>query len=90
MYLTSEAFLGALLPERSAELDGDDMLVQTKVRPYKDTEGFHKTLNASLRVLKLDKVDLLSLHGVNTRDHAEYVFFNGKKSVQSGLKGDQQ
>ena len=85
MYLTSEAFLGAVLPECSAELDGDDMLVQTKVRPYKDTEGFHKTLDASLRVLKLDRVDLLSLHGVNTSEHAEYVFFNGKEYLDDTL-----
>ena len=83
--LTSEAFLGALLPERSAELDGHEMMVQTKIRPYTNIEGFHKTFDASLSALRREKVELLSLHGVNTSAQAEYVFFSGKRYFEQTL-----
>jgi hypothetical protein len=40
--------------------------VQTKVSPSADSRDFGKTIEKSLANLKLDYVDLLGLHGINT------------------------
>ncbi len=63
-YGTSEMQLGALLPK----LPRDKMIVQTKVAPYATGAEFLKTFETSMNYLKLEHVDLLSLHGINTRE----------------------
>jgi predicted aldo/keto reductase-like oxidoreductase len=63
-YGTSEMQLGQVLPK----LPRDRMLVQTKVAPSPTPEEFLERFNASMDYLKLDYVDLLSFHGVNTLD----------------------
>jgi len=60
-YGTSEMQLGALLPK----LPRDRMIVQTKVTPRATAQEFLKTFETSMDYLKLDHVDLLSLHGIN-------------------------
>jgi predicted aldo/keto reductase-like oxidoreductase len=60
-YGTSEMQLGALLPR----LDRQKIIVQTKVAPTENAEEFLATFEKSMRYLKLDYVDLLSLHGIN-------------------------
>ncbi len=62
-YGTSEMQLGWLLPK----LDRDKMIVQTKVAPFATQEEFYQTFEQSMDYLKLDYVDLLSLHGINNR-----------------------
>ncbi len=62
-YGTSEVQLGKILPL----LPREGMIVQTKVSP--DIEGgFRAGFDRSLRNLQLDHVDLLSIHGINTRE----------------------
>jgi predicted aldo/keto reductase-like oxidoreductase len=62
-YGTSEVQLGKVLPL----LPREGMIVQTKVSP--DIEGgFRAGFDRSLRNLQLDHVDLLSIHGINTRE----------------------
>ena len=63
-YGTSEMQLGALLPK----LPRDQMIVQTKVPPQASAAEFLKTFETSMAYLKLDHVDLLSLHGINNRE----------------------
>src|SRR4051794_4738947 len=63
-YGSSEMQLGAVLPK----LPRDQMIIQTKVAPMQNPEDFLKTFDTSMRYLKLDHVDLLSLHGVNNRE----------------------
>lgn len=68
-YGSSEMQLGSVLPA----LPRDKIIVQTKVAPMKNPKDFLKTFDKSMNYLKLDHVDLLSLHGVNNRellDHA--------------------
>lgn len=68
-YGSSEMQLGSVLPT----LPRDKIIVQTKVAPMKNPKDFLKTFDKSMNYLKLDHVDLLSLHGVNNRellDHA--------------------
>ena len=63
-YGTSEMQLGALLPK----LPRDKMIVQTKVPPQATAAEFLKVFETSMAYLKLDHVDLLSLHGINNRE----------------------
>ena len=62
-YGTSEMQLGNILPR----LPREKLIVQTKVGPHADPEEFLKTFERSMAYLKLDHVDLLSLHGINNR-----------------------
>jgi len=61
-YGTSEMQLGKILPQFTRE----QLIVQTKVSPKSDTVEFRRQFEQSLAFLKLDYVDLLSLHGINT------------------------
>ena len=61
-YGTSEVQLGRVLPT----IPRDTIIVQTKVGPRESGEEFEKTFDQSLRNLKLDHVDLLGIHGINT------------------------
>ncbi len=61
-YGTSEAQLGQILPQ----LPRESLIVQTKVSPTPDARAFRDMVEQSLRNLRLDYVDLLGLHGINT------------------------
>ena len=63
-YGTSEMQLGEVLPK----IPRDKMIVQTKVAPQATGEEFLKTFEKSMNYLKLDHVDLVSLHGINTQE----------------------
>lgn len=62
-YGSSEMQLGRILPT----LPREKIIVQTKVAPMARTADFLKTFERSLKYLRLDYVDLLSLHGINHR-----------------------
>ncbi len=62
-YGTSEMQLGNVLPK----LPRDKIIVQTKVSPKATPEEFLRAFETSMNYLKLDHVDLLSLHGINNR-----------------------
>jgi hypothetical protein len=61
-YGTSEMQLGRILPT----LPRDQLIVQTKISPKSDSKEFRREFEKSLAFLKLDYVDLLGLHGINT------------------------
>jgi predicted aldo/keto reductase-like oxidoreductase len=63
-YGTSEMQLGEVLPK----LPRDRMIVQTKVTPRATAAEFLQTFETSMKYLKLEHVDLLSLHGINNRE----------------------
>ena len=67
-YGTSEMQLGRVLPN----LPRDKIIVQTKVSPQADPKEFLKTFERSMKYLRLDHVDLLSLHGINNRELLEW------------------
>jgi len=62
-YGTSEMQLGNILPK----FPRDKIIVQTKVSPQADASEFLKIFERSMSYLKLDYVDLFSLHGINNR-----------------------
>ncbi|MFP4100475.1 aldo/keto reductase [Coleofasciculus sp.] len=61
-YGTSEMQLGKILPK----FPRDQLIVQTKVSPKSDPKEFRRQFEQSLKFLKLDYVDLLGVHGINT------------------------
>ena len=63
-YGSSEMQLGAVLPK----LPRDKIIVQTKVAPKATAKEFLETFETSMAYLKLDHVDLLSLHGINNQE----------------------
>jgi len=62
-YGSSEMQLGSVLPR----LPREKIIVQTKVAPQASAAEFRKTFATSMSYLRLDYVDLLSLHGINNR-----------------------
>ena len=61
-YGTSEMQLGGILPT----LPREEIIVQTKIDPKSDSKEFRHQFDKSLGFLKLDYVDLLGIHGINT------------------------
>jgi len=68
-YGTSEMQLGRILPK----LPRDKMIIQTKVAPNGNAKEFLRTFETSMNYLKLDRVDLLALHGINNRQLLGYA-----------------
>jgi hypothetical protein len=61
-YGTSEVQLGRILPT----FPRDQLIVQTKITPQSNPKEFQHQFDKSLANLRLDYVDLLSIHGINT------------------------
>ena len=72
-YGTSEMQLGKILPQFPRE----KLIVQTKVSPVADPQGFRQTFEKSLAYLQLDYVDLFSLHGINNAEIWDYSIREG-------------
>jgi uncharacterized protein len=72
-YGTSEMQLGNILPK----LPREKMIVQTKVSPKATAGEFLQTFETSMRYLRLDHVDLLSLHGINNRELLDWSLKKG-------------
>jgi hypothetical protein len=72
-YGTSEVQLGRILPK----LPREKLIVQTKVAPTDNSRKFRRTVEKSLSNLRLDYIDLLGLHGVNTPELLDYSLHPG-------------
>ena len=72
-YGTSEMQLGNILPK----LPREKMIIQTKVSPKATQAEFLKVFETSMNYLKLDHVDLLSLHGINNRQLLDWSIKKG-------------
>jgi len=72
-YGSSEMQLGPVL----SSFRRDKLIVQTKVAPMATPEEFLKTFDRSMDYLKLDYVDLLSLHGINNRTLLDWSLRKG-------------
>ncbi|OCR02554.1 aldo/keto reductase [Oscillatoriales cyanobacterium USR001] len=67
-YGTSEMQLGLILPKFPRE----KLIIQTKVTVKSDPQEFINLFEKSLDYLRLDYVDLFSLHGINTPELLDY------------------
>ena len=72
-YGSSEMQLGSVLPL----LPREKIIVQTKVAPTADPQEFRATFEKSLRYLRLDHVDLFSLHGINNDETLDWSIRKG-------------
>ena len=72
-YGSSEMQLGRILPT----FPRDKIIVQTKIAPMSTAAAFFKTFDTSMNYLRLDYVDLLSLHGINNRQFLEWSLKKG-------------
>jgi hypothetical protein len=72
-YGTSEMQLGNVLPK----LPREKIIVQTKVAPKATVAEFRRTFETSMKYLRLDYVDLLTLHGVNNRQLLDWAIKPG-------------
>ena len=63
-YGSSERQLGEVLPR----FPRNSLIVQTKLAPHKDAAEFVRQFIDSLGRLRLDFVDLLGLHGINSHE----------------------
>ncbi len=72
-YGSSEYQLGRVLPA----FPRDTLLVQTKIGPRDSADAFLRTFDHSLRLLQLDYVDLLSVHGINTPELLDQTLHRG-------------
>jgi len=72
-YGTSEMQLGEVLPK----LPREQLIVQTKVAPKATAKEFLETFETSMHYLRLDQVDLFSLHGVNNRELLDWSLKKG-------------
>lgn len=72
-YGSSEMQLGWILPR----LPRDKMIIQTKVEPCADPAQFRAKFEQSMRNLKLEHVELLSLHGINNAELLEWSIRKG-------------
>ena len=55
----------------------EKLIVQTKVMPKATAREFRETLETSLKYLGLDRVELLSLHGINNRELLDFTLRRG-------------
>ena len=67
-YGTSEEQLGHVLPK----LPREKIIVQTKVGPEASVGDFLRNFDKSMRLLKLDYVDLFALHGINNEERLRW------------------
>lgn len=67
-YGSSEMQLGLVL----SKIPRDKYILQTKIAPYADPKKFLETFEVSMKYLKTDYVDLLSLHGINTHELLDF------------------
>ena len=72
-YGSSEMQLGQVLPTFPRE----KLIVQTKIAPFATADEFRRTFDRSMQYLRLDHVDLLSLHGINNRQLLEWSLRRG-------------
>ena len=72
-YGSSEVQLGQILPQ----LPREELIVQTKVLPKPDPEEFRRDFDQSMANLKLEWVDLLGIHGINTEELLEQTIRPG-------------
>jgi uncharacterized protein len=72
-YGSSEMQLGPVL----SALPREKIIVQTKVSPTENPAEFLKTFEKSMEYLRLDHVDLFSIHGINTAELYDWTMRKG-------------
>ena len=69
-YGKSEQFLGTALQNR---LTRSQLYITTKIAPTPDAAIMERAIDESLQRLKVDYLDILAIHGLNTWEHLAWV-----------------
>ncbi len=72
-YGSSEMQLGRVLPT----LPRERLLVQTKIGPAPEGQPFLENFHRSMENLRLESLDLLTFHGINTLEQLDFVVRQG-------------
>lgn len=72
-YGTSEMQLGRVLPS----FRRDSIIVQTKIGPAESEDEFLRTFDRCMRNLRLDRLDLLGIHGINNSELLDRTLHKG-------------
>ncbi len=72
-YGTSELQLGSALEN----FDSKTKIIQTKIPPNEDVNKFQEELKISFEKLRLKRIDLLAIHGINTQKHLHQAIRDG-------------
>ncbi|PSF38529.1 oxidoreductase [Aphanothece hegewaldii CCALA 016] len=70
-YGKSEDYLGSSL--KNLSIPREKFYLTTKLSPTSDTQQMTRWIDESLSRLKLDYIDCIALHGVNTWDHLAWI-----------------
>ncbi len=81
-YGKSELYLGAAL---RGIIPRDQIVITTKVTPKADTASMAAAIDRSLERLGLEYIDCLALHGVNTREHLDWVLEGCWPAVEDAI-----
>lgn len=75
-YGSSELQIGTALKQlfQKGCVKREDLILQTKVRPFPNVTDFRNSLEASFRNLQVEYLDLFAFHGLNYEAQWEWVF----------------
>ncbi|WP_107667670.1 aldo/keto reductase [Cyanothece sp. BG0011] len=71
-YGKSEEFLGHFLQQQTL-VSREELYITTKLNPTPDAELMAQWIDESLKRLKLDYIDCVAIHGINTWEHLEWI-----------------
>lgn len=71
-YGKSEEFLGRAI-NLGLQVPRSQLYITTKISPTSDADTMRRCINESLERLKLDYLDCLAIHGLNTWEHLNWV-----------------
>lgn len=83
-YGKSEEYLGAAL-KYGLGVPRSQLYITTKIPPTADPKTVSQWIDESLDRLKLDYIDCLAIHGLNTRSHLDWVQNGSLKAVQQAI-----
>ena len=75
-YGKSEEYLGEVI-NTGLPISRSQLHITTKIRPTIDADEMRRCMDESLKRLKLDYIDCLGIHGLNTWEHLEWVMQKG-------------
>jgi uncharacterized protein len=71
-YGQSEVYLGQALAQGIGSAR-EDLVITTKISPKPDAASMAEAIERSRARLRLDTIDCLAIHGINTAEHLEWV-----------------
>ena len=75
-YGKSEEYLGEVI-NAGLPVSRSQLYITTKIPPTIDADKINRSIDESLKRLKLDYLDCLGIHGLNTWEHLEWVMQKG-------------